>query len=106
VALDGRELQPDLLTRLCFGSSLATLAAKGLLIWSTNRFYDLSAVSLQGNQPEAIGPASILVSVMAIAGLSGAVWAFIKGARGQMLYASIVFNSVALLANPIASALN
>jgi len=99
-------VQPDLLSRLCFGSSLATIAAKGLLVWSVNRVYDLSAVPLQGNSPEAIGPASILISVMAIAGLSVAAWALIKGARGQLLYASIVFNSVALLVDPITSALN
>jgi len=93
------------LSKLCFGSSLATIAAKGLLIWSTNRFYDLSAMSLSGNPPEVTGPASMLVTGMAIAGLLGAVWAFMKGARGQILYASVAFNSVALLANLISDAL-
>jgi hypothetical protein len=98
-------VQSDSLSKLCFGSSLATIAAKGLLIWSANRFYDLSAMP-QGGLPDAIGPASILVSGMAIAGLSGAVWAFMRGARGQILYASVAFNGVALLANPINYAFN
>jgi hypothetical protein len=100
-----REIQPSLLPKFCFGLGLATAAAKGLLIWSTNRFYDLLVSSLENNSAEVIGPANILISVMALIGLAGAVVAFKRGERGSLLYASTAFNSVALLVNPTAYAI-
>jgi hypothetical protein len=55
--------------------------------------------------PEVIGPANILITVMALIGLIGAVVAFKKGASGQLLYASVALNSVALLADPMTNAI-
>ena len=97
-------MQPESLAKICFGLGLTTLAARGLLIWSVDNLYDASAMQLQGGPPEAIGPANILISVMALVGLSGAVWTLIRGVRGQMPNAAIAFNGVALLANPVAEA--
>ncbi|MBT77003.1 MAG: hypothetical protein QGG67_18485 [Gammaproteobacteria bacterium] len=98
-------MQPTLLSKFCFGLGLTTAAAKGLLIWSANRLYDLTSPS-PGNSPaEVIDPANILVSVMAIIGLAAAVVAFRKGERGHLLYASTAFNSIALLVNPTAYAI-
>ncbi|RLB62708.1 MAG: hypothetical protein DRH08_12055 [Deltaproteobacteria bacterium] len=89
-------MQPDSLSKYCFGLGLAAITAKGMLIWATGQFYDLSDSPI-----EVIDPANILVSVMAIIGLAGAAVAFVKGARGHFLYASIALNTVALLANPM-----
>ena len=94
-------MQPDSLSKFCFGLGLAAITAKGVLIWATGQFFDLSDTSLQNNQLEVINPTNILISVMAIIGLAGTAVAFVKGARGQMLYASTVLNAVALLANPM-----
>ena len=92
-----KEIQPNLLLKFCFGLGVTTLAAKGLLIWATGRFYDLSDSLLENLPPEVIGPANILVSVMAVIGLAGAAVAFMRGAHGQLVYASAALNSVALL---------
>jgi hypothetical protein len=94
-------MQPNFLSKFSFGLGLATVAAKGLLIWSIDRSYDFSDAPLENQTPEVIDPANNLVSVMALIGLAGAIVAFIKGARGQLLYASIALNSVALLSNPM-----
>ncbi|MDP6414729.1 MAG: hypothetical protein QGG54_06830 [Gammaproteobacteria bacterium] len=93
-----KEKQPNFLLKFCFGLGLTTLASKGLLIWATGRFYDLSDSSLENLPPEVIGPANIFVSVLAVIGLAGATVAFTRGARGHLLYASVALNSVALLA--------
>jgi hypothetical protein len=98
-------MQATFLSKICFGLGLTTAATKGLLIWSTKRFYDLSASALESNPAEVIGPANTLISVMALIGLGGAVVAFKRGERGRMLYASTAFNSVALLVNPMAYAI-
>ncbi len=98
-------MQPDSLTKFCFGLGLATIAAKGLLIWATDRFYDLSDSPLENQPPEVIDPANILVSVVALIGLACATVAFGKGARGHLLYASAALNSVALFASPVAYAI-
>jgi Zn-dependent protease len=98
-------MQPNSLSKFCFGLGLATITAKGVLIWATGQFYDLSDSPLENHQLEVIGPANILVSVMAIIGLAGTTVAFVKGARGQMLYASTALNTVALLANPMTYAI-
>ena len=92
-------MHPDSLTSICFGLGLTTMAARGLLIWSVNNLYDVSA--MQSGPPEAIGPANLLITMMALVGVAGAVWALMKGARSQRLNAAIAFNGVALLANPI-----
>jgi hypothetical protein len=98
-------MQPNFLSKFSFGLGLTALAAKGLLIWSINRSYDFSDASLEKQTPEVIDPANNLVSVMALIGLAGAIVAFAKGARGHMLYASIVLNSVVLLTNPMVYAI-
>ncbi len=98
-------MQPDSLSKYCFGLGLATITAKGMLIWATGQFFNLSDSPLQNRQLEVIDPANILISVMAIIGLAGTAVAFVKGARGQMLYASTVLNAVALLANPMTYAI-
>ena len=89
------------MSKYCFGLSLATIAAKGLLIWSFSRFYESSDSSMELPQMGIIDPAVTLVSVVAIIGIIATVFAFTKGARGQLLYASLVLNSVALMANPV-----
>ena len=98
-------MQPNFLSKFSFGLGLTTVAAKGLLIWSIDRSYDFSDSPLENQTPEVIDPANNLVSVMALIGLAGAIVAFIKGARGQLLYASIALNSVVLLTNPVAYAI-
>ena len=98
-------MQPISLSKFCFGLGLTTIAAKGLLIWATDRFFELSESPLENNPPEVIGPANTLIAVLALIGLAGAIFALIRGARGHLLYASVALNSVALLASPIAYAL-
>lgn len=93
-------MQPDTLTKFCFGLGLATIATRALLSWATDRLFDLSDLE-PGQTPAVIGPANILITVVALAGLVGAVVAFRRGVRGQTLYAAIAFNGVALLANPM-----
>jgi hypothetical protein len=100
-----KEMQPNSLSKYCFGLSLATVAAKGLLIWAIGHYYDLSDSPLENHAPEVIDPANILVSVVALIGLAGATVAFKRGERGHLLYASAALNSVALLANPMAYAI-
>jgi len=100
-----QKMQATFLPKFCFGLGLTTAATKGLLIWSTNRFYNLSASALESNPAEVIGPANMLISVMALIGLGAAAVAFKRGERGRLLYASTAFNSVALLVNPIAYAI-
>jgi hypothetical protein len=98
-------MPPLTLSKFCFGLGLTTIATKGLLIWAADRLYDLSDPQL-GNDPlEVIGPANILITVMALIGLVGAAVAFKKGASGQLLYASVALNSVALLASPMTNAI-
>jgi|TARA_B100000315_G_C14411956_1_gene511398 hypothetical protein len=92
-------MQPTFLLKFCFGLGLTTLAAKGLIIWATSRFYDVSGSSLEDLPLEAIDPSNILISGMAVIGLTGTAVAFKRGARGQLLYAAAALNSVALLAN-------
>ena len=94
-------MQANTLSKFCFGLGLATLAAKGLLVWSFGRFLDSANAPAEKYPTEIIDPAANLVSVIAVIGLIGAAVAFAKGARGNLLYASVVFNSVALLANPM-----
>jgi hypothetical protein len=94
-----KEMQPNFLLKFCFGLGITTLTAKGLLIWATDRFYNLSDSPLESLPQEVIDPANILISVMAVIGLAGATVAFKRGARGHLLYASAAFNSVALLVN-------
>jgi len=94
-------MQANTLSKFCFGLGLATIAAKGLLVWAFGRFYDSSDLPLEKYPIEIIDPAADLVSVVAIIGLIGAAVAFAKGARGNLLYASVAFNSVALLVNPM-----
>ena len=98
-------MQPNSLSKFCFGLGLATIAAKGLLIWATSRFYEFSTLPPESNPMEVIAPANILVSVMALIGIAGALVAFLRGARGHLLYASAALNSVALLANPMTYAI-
>ena len=98
-------MQPLSLSKFCFGTGLATIAAKGMLIWAVDRLYDFSASPLESQPSEAIGPANTLVSVVALIGLACAAVAFVRGARGQLLYASVALNSVALLANPMVYAI-
>jgi hypothetical protein len=93
-------MQANTLSKFCFGLGLATIAAKGLFVWAFGRFYDSSASPLEKYPTEIIDPAD-LVSVVAIIGLIGAALAFAKGARGNLLYASVALNSVALLVNPM-----
>ena len=95
------KMQPDLLAKFCFGLGLATAVAKGMLFWAIGRFYDSSGLPLENLPTEIFNPAINLVSVVALVGLVGAAVAYGKGARGQLLYASLVLNGVALLANPI-----
>jgi uncharacterized iron-regulated membrane protein len=95
------KMQPNTLAKFCFGLGLATIAAKGLLIWSISRFFESSNSALGNNPTEIIDPAANLVSIIAIIGLVCAAVAFAKGARGNLLYASVALNSVALLANPM-----
>jgi hypothetical protein len=94
-------MQANTLSKFCFGLGLATIAAKGLLVWAFGRFYDPSDSPLEKYPTEIIDPAADLVSVVAIIGLIGAAVAFAKGARGNLLYASVALNSVALLVNPM-----
>jgi len=98
-------MQPNSLSKFCFGLGLAAVTAKGVLIWATGQFYDLSDSPLENRSLEVINPANILISVMAIIGLAGAAVAFVKGARGHLLYASTALNTVALLANPMTYAI-
>jgi hypothetical protein len=95
-------MEPNRLAKFSFGLGLATIAAKALLIWSFGRFFAASDSLLETNPTEIIGPAVDLVSAAALIGLVVGAFAFAKGARGNLLYASIVFNGVALLANPVA----
>ncbi len=94
-------MQANTLSKFCFGLGLATIAAKGLLVWAFGRFYGSSDSLLEKYPTEIIDPAADLVSVVAIIGLIGAALAFAKGARGNLLYASVALNSVALLVNPM-----
>jgi hypothetical protein len=98
-------MPPLTLSKFCFGLGLTTIATKGMLIWGAGRLYDLSGPQPGNNPLEVIGPANILISVMALIGLVGAAVAFKKGASGQLLYASVALNSVALLASPMANAI-
>ena len=98
-------MQPNFLSKFSFGLGLTTVAAKGLLIWSIDRSYNFSDAPLEKPTAEIIDPANNLVSVMALIGLAGAIVAFVKGERGQLLYASIALNSVALLSNPMVYAI-
>ena len=93
------------LPKFCFGLGLTTIAAKGMLIWATGRFYDLSDSQPGNHPPEVIDPANILISVMALIGLAVTVVAFKRGSRGHLLYASAALNSVALLASPMTYAI-
>ncbi len=94
-------IQPDQLSKFSLGLGIAALAAKGLLIWSVGRLSDFSDDPLQNQISEAIDPASNLASVAALIGLVIALVALKKGVRGQLLHASLAFNSVALFANPV-----
>jgi len=94
-------MRPDFLLKCCFGLGLTTIGARGLLIWATARFFDLSDPALEGHPPEVVDPAHILISVMALLGLGIAAVAFSRGARGQLLYGAVVLNSVALFANQV-----
>jgi hypothetical protein len=98
-------MQPISLPKFCFGLGITTIAAKGILIWATSRFYDLSNSQPGNRLPEVIDPANILISVMALIGLAATLVAFKRGARGQLLYASAALYSVALLANPMTYAI-
>ena len=89
-----------MLTRFCFGLGLSALAARILLSWATDRFFEI-ADTATGQPPAAIGPANILITFVAVAGLAGATVALRRGVRGQALYAAIAFNAVALVANPM-----
>ncbi len=93
-------MQADTLTKFCFGLGLATIATRVLLSWATDRFFDFSD-SVAGQPPAVIGPANILITVVALAGLVGAGVALRSGVRGHTVYAAIAFNAVALLANPM-----
>jgi hypothetical protein len=94
-------MRPDFLLKCCFGLGLTTIGARGLLIWVVENFYDLSDLALEGHPPEVVAPANILISVAALIGLAVAAVAFKRGARGQLLYAAVVLNSVALFANQV-----
>jgi hypothetical protein len=94
-------MRPDFLLKCCFGLGLATIGARGLLVWVVENFYDLSDSALEGHPPEVVAPANSLISVAALIGLAVAVVAFKRGARGQLLYAAVVLNSVALFANQV-----
>jgi hypothetical protein len=94
-------MQPDVLSKFCFGLGLTTAVAKGMLFWSVGRFYESSDVTLGNSPVETFEPAIILVTVVALAGIIGTALAFAKGARGQLVYAAFVLNGVALLANPM-----
>jgi len=92
-------MQPDTLTKFCFGLGLATIAARVLLNWATDRFFEFSDAAA-GRPPDVVWPANMLITVVALAGLVGAIVAFRRGVRGHLLSAAIAFNGVALLANP------
>ncbi len=94
-------MQSSPLIKFSLGIGIAALAAKGLLIWSMGRIDDLSNTPLESQTPEVIDTANDLVSAVALIGLASAIVAFTKGARGQLLYASIALNSVAFLASPM-----
>lgn len=90
----------DTLTRFCLGLGLASMAARLLLNWATDRFFEFSDAAA-GQAPGVVGPANMLITVVALAGLAGAVVAFRRGVRGHALSAAVAFNGVALLANPM-----
>jgi len=98
-------MPPLTLSKFCFGLGLTSIAAKAMLIWAAGRLYDLSDPQLSNHPSEVIGPANNLITVMALIGLVGAAVAFKKGASGQLLYASVALNSVALLAGPMTNAI-
>ncbi len=94
-------MQPLTLSKFCFGLGLTSITAKGMLIWGAGRLSYLSDSQLGNQPPEVIGPANILITILALVGLVGAAVAFKRGASGQLLYASVALNSVALLASPM-----
>ena len=92
------------LLKCCFGLGLVTVGTRGLLIWASTKSYDLSDSALEGHPPAVVDPANMLISVAALLGLAIAAVAIKRGARGQLLYAAVVLNSVALFANQVAYA--
>lgn len=93
-------MQPDTLTKFCCGLGFASMAARLLLNWATDRFFEFSDAAA-GPPPDVVGPANMLITVVAVVGLAGAIVAFRRGVRGHLLSAAIAFNGVALLANPM-----